>query len=62
MVVHLKYTKDNDVTHLSAVDDDGVKHGVFTSPKTGKIVVVYLACAEEFDTVEEAFRFIENER
>jgi hypothetical protein len=62
MVVKLNYTKDNDVTHLSIVDKDDIKHGVYTNPETGKIVVVGFACAEEFDTIEEAFRFIANER
>ena len=62
MKVELNYTKDNDVTHLSVVNQNGEKHGVYTDRETGKEVVVHLVCKEEFDSMEEAFRFIANER
>lgn len=61
MVVKLSYDNDKIVDELLVWNEDGTKHHVYTHRMTDKIVVEYLGCFETFDTIEKAFRFIENE-
>ena len=56
-----QHTKDGSVDELLVWNEEGTKHHVYTHRMTDKIVVEYLGCFETFDTIEKAFRFIEND-